>query len=223
MAGLALDLTVVDDDGPPWDFSEEAKRQKAIRLVREQRPYMLIGSPSCKDFSTWQALNMSKSKDPQAMLRAKTASIVHLDFVASLYEEQADGGRYFLHEHPLNATSWEVPSISRVLRRGDVERVHGDQCQYGASVRHGPLKGSPVKKPTGFMTNAPRVARALETRCTGVDGSCSRVGGGSHVLCSSRVAREAALYPRELCRAVLKGIRDQLREDGALKDGCCGV
>ena len=73
------------------------------------------------------------------------------------------------------------------------------------------------------MTNALQVARALETVCTGLGGSCSRVGGGSHAACSSRIAREAAIYPKELCRAMLKGIRNQLREDGVLKNGCCGI
>ena len=34
---------------------------------------------------------------------------------------------------------------------------------------------------------------------------------------------EAAIYPRELCRAMLCGIRDQLKQDGALKNWCYGV
>ena len=73
------------------------------------------------------------------------------------------------------------------------------------------------------MTNSPHVAKALSVRCTGLGGACSRPEGGSHVSCSGRNAREAAQYPRELCRAVLKGIRDQLRADGTLKNGCFGV
>ena len=87
MAGFALDLTVIDEDGEPWDFTVESKRQRARQLVREQKPYFLIGSPACKDFSTWQALNMAKAKDPEAMKRARIASIMHLDFVTSLYQE----------------------------------------------------------------------------------------------------------------------------------------
>ena len=31
---------------------------------------------------------------------------VHLDFVVSLYRDQFEGGLYFIHERPLNATSW---------------------------------------------------------------------------------------------------------------------
>jgi hypothetical protein len=83
MAGVALDPTVLDEDGKPWDFTDESKRKKARRLVREQQPYMRIGSPSCKDFSTWRALNMAKAKGPEATRRARAASIVHLDFVAT--------------------------------------------------------------------------------------------------------------------------------------------
>ena len=115
MAGFALDLTVLDEDGQPWDFNREDKRAKARELVRGQKPYMLVGSPACKDFSTWQALNKSKSKDPKAMEKARVASVLHLNFVASLYQEQIDGGRYFLHEHPLRATCWQEASIKKIL------------------------------------------------------------------------------------------------------------
>jgi len=223
MAGFALDLTVLDEDGTPWDFTKEEKRNKARRLVRTQKPYMLVGSPSCKDFCTWQALNEAKSKDPSAMKAAKIASIMHLNFVASLYHEQIQGGRYFLHEHPLNATSWQEESIAELLERNDVQRVHGDQCQYGATAAHGPSKGGPIKKPTGFMTNSPEVAAALSKRCTGQGGACSRPGGGTHVPCSGANARDAAKYTKDLCRAMLRGVRNQLRRDGVLKNGCFGV
>ena len=103
-----------------------------------------------------------------------------------------------------------------------VEITYGDQCQYGAEAKSGPEKGSPVKKPTGFLSNSPQVLKSLERRCSGGEGpwACSRTKGGRHVLCSGRVAREAAIYPRELCRAVLRGISRQLRDDRRLKDGC---
>ena len=41
--------------------------------------------------------------------------------------------------------------------------------------------------------------------------------------CSGRIAKEAAIYPRGLCKAVLRGIRNQLKSDGLLKDGCYGI
>ena len=101
VAGLALDVTVLDpDDGMPWDFNVAAKREKARRKMAEQKPFQLIGSPMCTAFSSWQALNEAKSKDVEAILRAKLHAIVHMEFMMELYQAQVDGGRYFLHEHP---------------------------------------------------------------------------------------------------------------------------
>ena len=44
--GFAFDLTVIDpDDGMPWDFTRNHKRDKARRMQREQKPILLLGSP----------------------------------------------------------------------------------------------------------------------------------------------------------------------------------
>ena len=46
--GFALDLTCLDpDDGMPWDFDVPAKRDKAMRKVRTEKPAMIIGSVMC--------------------------------------------------------------------------------------------------------------------------------------------------------------------------------
>ena len=61
--GFALDLTTCDpDDGMPWDFDVKAKRDKARRLLQEQRPLFIIGSPDCTAFSSWQVLNRGASR-----------------------------------------------------------------------------------------------------------------------------------------------------------------
>ena len=71
-----------------------------------------------------------------------------------------------------------------------VDRIIGDQCQYGAEDG-----GGPVKKPSGFMTNSGELRKALGDRCQGRGGMCGRRQGGQHVVCSGRVARKAAVYP----------------------------
>ena len=76
---------------------------------------------------------------------------------------------------------------------------------------------------TGFLTNSPCVAETLNKRCQGVGGLCSRQRGGRHEQRSGRIASEAQVYPKGLCRAVLKGVTDQLRADGLLKQGCYGI
>ena len=76
MAGFALDLTVVDpDDGLPWDFTSLAKQAKARKMLREQKPYFPIGSPMCRQFSTWQALNNSKNLNKEEIERAYAEAV----------------------------------------------------------------------------------------------------------------------------------------------------
>ena len=227
MPGYALDLTVTDPaDGLPWDFSLEHKRIRARRLLREQKPYLLIGSPECKQFCTWQAINKARYGENETKRALRVAAEVHMKFVAELYQDQLDGGRYFLHEHPRWATSWSLEVIENIRRQPSVVLVQSDQCQYGAESKTsdgGGEKGSPIMKPTGFMTNSSSLAKALSRRCTGVGGRCSRPKGGRHRLCNGRHASMAQQYPKGLCQAILRGIRDQLREDHLIKDGCFGV
>ncbi len=145
LPGFALDLTVCDPDtGRPWDFTREDCRDKARRLVRQQRPFLLIGSPACTAFSTWQYLNERRVKDLRKLRRQKVEAKLHLDFVISLYTEQIQAGGYFLHEHPQWATSWQLPTVEGLLDVNGVERIHADQCQFGAEVQRGGQKGSPI-------------------------------------------------------------------------------
>ena len=222
--GFTFDLTNVDpSDGRAWDFSRRSKRIKARRLLREQKPYMLIGSPMCRAFSTWMALNRAKSNDKAAVDAAYEAAKVHIEFVVSLYRDQIEGNRYFLHEHPAGASSWRLPVVEELLQVPGVQRINGDQCQYGAEIIRGQDAGAPVKKPTGFMTNSECVADALSLRCQGVDGTCSRRQGGQHKHLTGQHARDAQVYPKGLCRAILKGVTAQLRQDNLLKPGCYGM
>ena len=146
LPGFAFDLTVSDpEDGQPWDFSKKAKQEKARRIVREQRPYMLIGSPMCTHFSTWTYLNDAKAKDTEKLRRARKKAIQHIEFMVSLYEEQLAAGRYFLHEHPRYATSWQLRRMAHLMATPGVELAHGDQCQYGSVIRRGQQAGDPVK------------------------------------------------------------------------------
>ena len=78
-----------------------------------------------------------------------------------------------------------------------------------------------MKKPTKWMSNSPEVLKALEQRCAGRGGVCS--AGGRHRLASGGRARAAAIYPFQLCKAILRGFRNQMRSDGRLAEGMCGL
>ena len=219
-AAFALDLTNTDEDGREWDFTDAEMRRRARRKVADEMPMLLIGSPSCSPYSTWQQLNAVKHGWPEGELeRRRIAGDVHLNFVSELYAMQMAGNRYFLHENPDKATSWQRPCLVQLMKDERVGRIASDQCQFGQQAH----SGEPVKKPTGWLSNSPEILKALSRKCAGRGGACSRRAGGRHATAAGRIAREAAVYPFRLCRAILQGCRNQLLKDGTLKAGMYGL
>ena len=68
-------------------------------------------APKCSAhmFCAWQAITQSKAgaHTRQLIDRERITAQVHLRFVAKLYCD-----RYFLHEHPLGATSWNLERVT---------------------------------------------------------------------------------------------------------------
>ena len=215
LPGFALDLSLTNKKGENWDFTREDMRKEARELLAREKPMLLVGCPPCTAFSAWQALNKVKyGWTDEEVRRRQAAGEVHLRFCCELYMAQLQGGRFFLHEHPDAASSWSVACIQELLAHPQVGRATGDQCQYGQATRH----GHTIKKPTGWMSNAPEVLKELSRRCQGRGGACSS-GNLPHATASGRVAREAAVYPFKLCEAILRGMRNQLRIQGRLRPG----
>ena len=89
--GFSLDLTAKAPDGRYWDFSRATDRMKAWRLIKSQKPYLLIGSPPCTMFSALQHFNKHRSDREKLMRAAK----LHIDFCMDLYRHQLRSGLYF--------------------------------------------------------------------------------------------------------------------------------
>ena len=101
--------------------------------------------------------------------------------------------------------------------------MRGDQCQFGAVAPKSQDRGCPIKKPIGSMSNSIEIRHALSRICEGRNGSCSRPEGGRHTICQGSLTKGTAGYPRELCRAVLRGLSAQLRTHRRLIAGCFGI
>merc|ERR1739836_104715 len=114
-AGWALDLCTLDEMGRPWDFTQVDMRNKATRKVLEDTPLILVGSPPCTDWSVLMNLNWDKM-DPAEVAERKRIARVHLEFCAKLYRIQHRAGRYFIHEHPNSATSWQEEAIASICK-----------------------------------------------------------------------------------------------------------
>ncbi len=77
-----------------------------------------------------------------------------------------------------------------------VVRTTFHQCMYGLVARDH-LGLAPAYKPTSVLTNHPAFENVLQGKCT---------GGHRHVpLVGKHACSKAAVYPRELCAAIVKG------------------
>ena len=77
LPGFALDLTTHDHDGRHWDFDEEEMRERAWDKIKKEQPLLLIGSPMCTAFSSWQHINNSK-RDAKVVAGEKARGMRHL-------------------------------------------------------------------------------------------------------------------------------------------------
>ena len=94
--------------------------------------------------------------------------------------------------------------------------VRGPMCKWGmtATDRRG-LQGTGfVRKETGWMTNHPGLAELLETECTNKTGGAH--ANARHIHLIGGIAQQAAKYPPQLVRAVLKCLKRELEERGEL-------
>ena len=150
-AGDSMDLIT------GWNFELKEHRDKAIEMIKKQKPRLVIGSPPCAYFSNLQDLNKHNQRfNEQWMARFNDnliKAIAHIEFCIVLYRIQMDAGRYWLHEHPWSAKSWQIPAMEELLSDPRVHVSYADQCQFGLTTRvgNGTEERGPAKKPTGFI------------------------------------------------------------------------
>ena len=103
--GAAVDLTT------GWDFRRSDHGQKATENQKEHKPQIIIGSPVCVMFSQDQNLSLW-SEDKQRMgVEAKK----HVEFMCEIYAEQARCRSCFVHQHPVEATSWKLDAVEQIF------------------------------------------------------------------------------------------------------------
>ena len=98
--GWSLDLTMKDlKTQQPWDLGDPAVQTRVRRLVRDTKPFCIIGSPPCTPFSRLQEISRAK-RNPRVMENELQQGIRHINFCVELYLMQVAGKRHFVHEHP---------------------------------------------------------------------------------------------------------------------------
>ena len=110
-----LDLTTRGHDGKPWGFSSLITK-RITDAINNGKPLLIVGSPMCKDWSTFMKLDWGKmpSEDKE---RQMTEVHKQLRFRTNVYKHQISEGRYHLQEHPINVKSWHEIDIKELPKR----------------------------------------------------------------------------------------------------------
>ena len=142
---------------------------------------------------------------------------MHLLFSIELYKIQLRGGRYFVHEHPWPAWSWQLPAMTELMKWPGVRLGKGNMCRHGMMIDT-PEGRQLALKATGFLTNLKYILESLAKTCT------NNGGPNDHKHASLQQSRSAhaAIYLEKLCFAILRGLRKQLTHDSVMNVGEIG-
>ena len=201
--GWALDLSTNDpDDGEPWDFTVPKKRAKVKKMLKEDKPFMLITCPMCGPFSSMSNFSyMNKTKNEVEGILSK--AMEHLKFCMELCLMQYQEGRLFLFEHPVGASSWQSDLVNSLAKLEGIYKTNFDFCTLG--MRTGQRPGDDTHaamKRTTVMTNAHSVHTLLrEAQCRGDHG---------HMPLENGRAGPCQEYPEKFSRIICEGIRREL-------------
>ena len=157
---FALDLSYPDPrDGTVWDFEKLECQEKALLLLDEEDPGLLLVSPECAPFCSLQGWN-----HPRMTLASIEGELGrgmrHLSFAVLLCLIQYHRGRYFALEHPVGARSWSTGVMGMLLRLPRVSRATFDFCMLGMQVVDDQGRAR-ARKRTTIATNSEAIAAAL--------------------------------------------------------------
>ena len=78
-----------------------------------------------------------------------------------------------------------------------IRKINAQMCRFKMFSEHEMGRGL-VKKPTGFLTNSEHMKNQLDKKC---------LGGHRHVHLLGGRTKACQVYPENLVRAILRGIR----------------
>ena len=185
-----------------FDLRNPKDRTQMWKGLAEDDPELVTASPPCTAFTPIQELNWPKMEFTRAV-HLIADGVENFETAVQVCEWQDDRGKLFLLENPWPSKAWDEECVQRLLSRPGIYVCRTDLCQYGLQV-----KALPNKKDTKWITNSKYIAGELQRRCD---------GSHSHEPLMGGLAKHAAIYPPQLCKAVVRGLRRHLIAAGRLE------
>ena len=204
--GFAVDLTTSRANGTMWELSLEDDRAKLRRVQDREHPKLLAGSPSSDDFNSL----LNACVEPQEISKLKTEKIEpQIRTCAQSYKLQMEMQKHFVHEHPKDSTSWEMPEVQSLVSDPRVYSIHVPMCRWSLRTRGLKNKTEFIRKRTRWITSSKEIAEVLRG-----DGRWERDKRFVHMTGRSETVSE---YPASLVVAMLKAIKSQMISDGVIR------
>ena len=156
--GIIVDMSI----DPQMDMRVETYRTQTRHNIAMNDPLIIFGAPPCTVFSSMQNINHKHHGTSEWKCKHEEGTLL-LQSAVDVYWDQIARGKFFLHEHPATASSWDLRMIRELAEHPGVEIVAGDMCRWGMhlpeeSHNQGTDQSVLVKKPTKWMTNSPALA-----------------------------------------------------------------
>ena len=190
-----------------WDLSLEDDRAE-IRRSQGEHPELLAGSPPSDDFNSVlntcvESQEISKLKTERVEPQIRTCVLA--------YKLQMAMQKHFVHEHPKDSASWDVPEVQFLVSDPRVHSIDGSMCRWSLKARGSNEKVEFMRKQTRWITSSKDIAEVLRG-----DARWKRNRRYVHMTGKPETACE---YPASFVIAMLSAIKRQMISDGAIRVG----
>ena len=171
-----------------FDLLDSQDVQRMWQELQSDDPELVVKSPPCTAFCPLQEWNLPKMDFKKAVVLIGEG-LHHLETASDVALWQHQRGKVFLLEHPRPSKAWSELPLQRLMELDGVYVCVSDMCMYGMRVND-----ELNKKSTQWITNSWHIAMELQRRCN---------GSHPHEPLTHGKAATAAIYPPQLCRAVV--------------------
>ena len=204
--GFAVDLTTARANGTMWDLSLDDDKAELRRVQNREQPELLAGSPPSDDFNS--LLNTYVESQEISKLKAEKIE-PQIRTCVQAYKLQMAMHKHFVHEHPKDSSSWEMPEIQSLINDPRVRSIDGPMCRWSLKARGSNEKVEFMRKQTRWITSSKETAEVPRG-----DGRWKRDRRHIHVTGKSETVPE---YPASLVVAMPKTIKLQMISDDVIR------
>ena len=188
------------------DLSLEVDRAQLRRVQNREQPALLAGSSPGDDFSSL----LNTCVESQEISKSKTEGIEpQIRACLQAYKLQMEMQKHFVHEHPKDSTSFDMPEVQSLVSDPRVHSIDGPMCRWSLKARGSNNKEEFMRKQTRWVTSSKEIAEVL---CG--DGRWKRDRRHVHMTGKPETASE---HLASLVVAMLSAIKRQTISDGAIR------